>query len=356
MDLLDNKGRWTCWTIEGWDYGSHFRAPEVGRGMPIAVEVRGLRKAYGDHIVLDGISFSVEGGTVLALLGPNGAGKTTAIDILTTRTAPGGGSAQILGLDVVRDRREVRRSIAVAQQDCTVDLFLSGRENLVTCARLLSYDRVRARKRADDLLERFDLADAATRRVAAYSGGMRRRLDLAMCLVGEPSVIFLDEPTTGLDPTSRDELWHVVKELVGAGTTIVLTTQYLEEADALADRIVLIADGSVVANGTPAQLKGQIGGSERLQVTLNEACQLGAARLILEDIGLKNVETDLAQCRLSARAPHGIDHLILIVASLRAAGVEVVDVSLRRPSLDEVFAVMTSSGPGPRSDPAAVHR
>ena len=233
-----------------------------------AVEVQDLRVRLSGHDVLRGVGFSVEPGTVLALLGPNGAGKTTTVDVLTTRRPPTSGTAMVLGHDVVRERREVCRRIAVARQDSTVDTFLTGRENLTTCARLLGSSRHDARRVADRLLERFDLVDASTRAVSGYSGGMRRRLDLAMCLVGNPAVIFLDEPTTGLDPTSRNELWEVLRELVATGTTIVLTTQYLDEADALADAIVMVSAGVVVADGTPAELKRAIGGSDRLEVTL----------------------------------------------------------------------------------------
>ncbi len=314
--------------------------------MPIAVEVRGLRKNYGQQVVLGGISFAVEAGTVLALLGPNGAGKTTTVDILTTRTAPGGGGAKVMGLDVVEDRQRVRRCIAVARQDSTVDLFLTGRENLMVASRLLGHTTKQAQRRADELLERFDLAAAAGKRVESYSGGMRRRLDLALCLVGDPAVLFLDEPTTGLDPTSRNELWSVVADLVTTGTTIVLTTQYLGEADALADRVVLIAGGQVVADGTPADLKGRIGGSDRLEVTLNKVDDLQTAARVMHECGATEIATELAQCRLSARAEGGLEALFRITSTLRVAGLELVDVSLRRPSLDEVFAVLTSAGAG----------
>ncbi len=309
--------------------------------MAAAVEASSLRKAYGTHLVLDDVDLTIDAGTVQALLGPNGAGKTTTVDILTTRTAPDGGRAEILGLDVVRDRDAVRRHIAVARQDATVDLFLTGRENLQIGARLLGWTSRAARSRSDRLLERLDLTDAADRRVAAYSGGMRRRLDLAMCLLGDPQVLFLDEPTTGLDPTSRQELWTIVRELVETGTTVVLTTQYLDEADSLADTVVLVNDGRVVARGTPAQLKRTIGHSDRIEATVGTVDDLERAARVLAAAGLRDLTTDRAQCRLSARTDDDLDGLLQTAARLRDAGVEVVHLALRQPSLDEVFTAFT---------------
>ncbi|MCM0676391.1 ATP-binding cassette domain-containing protein [Micromonospora phytophila] len=237
---------------------------------PPAVETVELRKSYGGTVVLDGLTMRVARGSVYALLGPNGAGKTTTVRILATLTAPDGGAARVDGHDVVRDRRRVRRVISLAGQHAALDDQQTGTENLEMMARLAGLTRARARRRVADLVERFDLVEAAARRVATCSGGTRRRLDLAASLVGEPSVIFLDEPTTGLDPRSRQGLWEVVGELAGAGVTVLLTTQYLEEADRLADRIAVLHGGRLAAEGTASELKHRFG-AHRLELTMRDA-------------------------------------------------------------------------------------
>jgi ABC-2 type transport system ATP-binding protein len=239
-----------------------------------AVEAAGLEKSYGDVRVLDGVDLSVRRGSVFALLGPNGAGKTTTVKILSTLIAPDGGSARVAGLDVVRERRAVRRQISLTGQHAAVDELQTGAENLFTMARLAGLTRPRARARAAELLERFGLAEAGGRRAGTYSGGMRRRLDLAAGLVSRPAVLFLDEPTTGLDPRSRQAMWEVIGELVADGVTVFLTTQYLEEADRLAERIALIDGGRIAAEGTPAELKRRVAGP-RLDVTMADERSLG---------------------------------------------------------------------------------
>jgi ABC-2 type transport system ATP-binding protein len=302
------------------------------------VEARGLRKAYGDAVVLDGIDLQVREGSVLALLGPNGAGKTTTVRILTTLTRPDGGTATVAGHDVVRAPAQVRASISLTGQHAAVDGEQTGRENLVMVGRLMHLGRGGARRRADELLDRFDLVGAADRRVRAWSGGMRRRLDLAMSLVATPRVIFLDEPTTGLDPASRTTMWDAMSELVRGGTTIVLTTQYLEEADRIADRIVLIDRGRVVASDTADALKAQVGG-ERLVLrfadtaALARAAELLAGRAVLPD--LERLELGVASDGSAAQLHRDLDEL-------RAAGVRVTRVASHRPTLDDVFLALTA--------------
>ncbi|WP_418606659.1 ABC transporter ATP-binding protein [Georgenia sp. SUBG003] len=241
-----------------------------------SIEVEGLSKAYGARQVLRGITFSVAPGRLLALLGPNGSGKTTTVRILTTLLAPGAGTARVAGHDVVADASAVRRTIGLTAQQATVDGLLTGRENLELFGRLHRLGAVRARRRAAELLDRFDLLEAAGRRVSTYSGGMRRRIDLAASLVAEPTVLFLDEPTTGLDPRSRHALWDAVRERLAGGTTVLLTTQYLEEADALADDIAVLRDGCIVAGGSPESLKRRVG-EERLAVRVPGADAAAAA-------------------------------------------------------------------------------
>jgi ABC-2 type transport system ATP-binding protein len=300
------------------------------------VEATGLHKAFGSTKVLDGVDLHVAEGTIFALLGPNGAGKTTTIRILTTLSRPDFGSVRIAGYDVVREATKVRGMISLTGQSVALDDQQTGWENLVMIGRLMHLGRPAARRRATDLLERFDLVDAMKRRVKTYSGGMRRRLDLAMSLVSRPKVIFLDEPTTGLDPSSRTTMWDAIKELVSSGTTIVLTTQYLEEADRLADRIMLINGGKVAASGTTDELKSQVGG-DRLDLWFA-------------------VETDVAHAAALFDAPRGTDPLVLCVPSdgsaehlhrvlddLRIAGVPVVKVSSHRPTLDDVFLSLTTT-------------
>jgi ABC-2 type transport system ATP-binding protein len=297
------------------------------------LEATGLRKRYGATTVLDGVDLAVEEGSVLALLGPNGAGKTTTVRILATLTRPDGGSARIAGFDVVTQPRQVREVIALTGQYAAVDAQQTGRENLTMIGRLLRLGRKGATARSTELLERFDLADAADRRVVTYSGGMRRRLDLAMSLVAVPRLLFLDEPTTGLDPASRATMWDEVGELVRAGTTVLLTTQYLEEADGLADRIVLIDDGRVAAEGSADELKARVGG-DRLELAFTDPGALARAAAVTGGIvegSVLTVPTDGSAAEL---------HHVLDV--LRAAGAEPDRVSSHRPTLDDVFMGVTS--------------
>ncbi|WP_025157027.1 daunorubicin resistance protein DrrA family ABC transporter ATP-binding protein [Leifsonia aquatica] len=283
-----------------------------------AIEVTGLRKAFGAQTVLDGIDLRVEAGTVFALLGPNGAGKTTLISILSTLVDPDGGTATVCGHDVVADREGVKESITLTGQSAAVDGVLTGEENLRMMARLSGYSAPGARRRAQELLESFDLAGAARKRVATYSGGMRRRLDLALSLVATPPVIFLDEPTTGLDTRSRQALWDIIDGLARAGTTILLTTQYLEEADHLADRIAVLDRGVVVAEGTAAELKALVGG---------EVVELRGRN----DEVLRELPTDGT-----------VDGLRAAIDELDDLGLPGASIGIRKPSLDDAFLALTT--------------
>ncbi|MFI9559037.1 ATP-binding cassette domain-containing protein [Nonomuraea endophytica] len=296
-----------------------------------AIVARGLTKSFGDTRVLGGIDLTVPTGSLLALLGPNGSGKTTTVRILTTLLPPDGGSAVVGGHDVVRDGVAVRRAIGLTAQQATVDDLLTGRENLELFAGLYHLDGG-GRRRARELLERFDLADAANRRVGTYSGGMRRRLDLAASMVSAPRILFLDEPTTGLDPRSRVELWAVIRELLAAGTSILLTTQYLEEADQLADRVAVISRGRVVADDSPEALKRQVG-AERLVLRLAPADVPRASALLSAPGGAEHEIT------LAVQDP---DHLRHTLDELHRAGIPVERVELRAPTLDDVFFELTA--------------
>jgi ABC-2 type transport system ATP-binding protein len=302
------------------------------------IEAHGLTKRFGPTVALDGIDLEVPAGAILGVLGPNGAGKTTAVRILTTLALPDGGSARVAGYDVVSEASAVQRNIGVTAQDATLDEVLTGRENLVMVGRLSGLLRAEARARARELLDQFDLTDAADRVLKGYSGGMRRRLDLAAGLVTRPPVLFLDEPTTGLDPTSRVRMWGVIRELVTGGVTLLLTTQYLDEADELADRIVVIDHGRVIAGGTAAELKTQVGGA-RLEVTLSES-HPGASAALGEFIdGPVQVSRDGRRLRAPVRAAGGLASTV--VRALDAAGVTVDDLEIRQPSLDDVFFALT---------------
>jgi oleandomycin transport system ATP-binding protein len=304
-----------------------------------AIETEGLVRTFGDVRALDGIDMVAPEGTVFGLLGPNGAGKTTAIRILSTLLLPDSGRASVGGYDVVRQPREVRRLIGLTGQYAAVDELLSGHENLYMIGRLLGFRASDARARATELLGAFDLVDASTKLVKTYSGGMRRRLDLAASLVGRPRFLFLDEPTTGLDPRSRLELWGMIRTLVARGTTVILTTQYLEEADRLADEIVVIDHGRVIAAGTPQQLKTRVGGHV-LQARPADPVDVAATERILADFadGGDGTHTDgqLVTATIADRSALG-----KVVRRLDDAGIVVDDLSLRTPSLDEVFLAVT---------------
>jgi ABC-2 type transport system ATP-binding protein len=303
-----------------------------------AISARGLRKSFGDVHALDGVDFEVATGTVLGLLGPNGAGKTTAVRVLTTLLLPDEGSATVAGLDVVSQAAALRESIGLAGQYAAVDENLTGLENLTMVGRLYGMPRAAAKARGTELLARFELDEAAGRAVKTYSGGMRRRLDLAAALVAKPPVLFLDEPTTGLDPRSRLALWTTIEELVAEGTTVLLTTQYLDEADRLADTIAVIDRGRVIAQGTPDELKDRIGG-ERLEVRLSDAAQAPAAAAALAPMSDEAPVADGPTVTFTVRQRAGA--IVEAVRRLDEAGVGVDDLTMRRPTLDDVFLTLT---------------
>ncbi|HET8626630.1 MAG TPA: ATP-binding cassette domain-containing protein [Thermomicrobiales bacterium] len=306
----------------------------------LAVLAEGLEKRYGQTRALRGVDLAVARGTVCGLLGPNGAGKTTTVRILTTLLQPDAGRALVAGFDVVRDAERVRYRIGLAGQQAAVDELLTGRANLEMVGRLYHLSGRAARRRADDLLERFALTDAANRIAKTYSGGMRRRLDLAASLVAAPPILFLDEPTTGLDPRSRLGMWDVIGGLVAQGTTVLLTTQYLEEADRLADHIAVIDQGLVIAAGTPSELKATVGG-EQVDVVIRDAARLSeAAEAVRRAVGAEpHVEPDAR--RLTVPVTGGAAALVDVVRELDLTGLAVDDLALRRPTLDEVFLRLT---------------
>ncbi|MEI4270748.1 ATP-binding cassette domain-containing protein [Klenkia sp. LSe6-5] len=308
--------------------------------MSDAVVVEGLVKKFGDFTALRGVDLTVARGTVLGLLGPNGAGKTTVVRILSTLLRADGGRAEITGLDVATQADQVRSVIGLTGQYAAVDEYLTGEENLEMVGRLYRLGKKEAKQRAGQLLERFDLTDAARRPAKTYSGGMRRRLDIAASLIARPQVLFLDEPTTGLDPRSRLGMWEFIADLVSDGTTILLTTQYLEEADRLADRMVVIDRGSVIARGTADELKAQVGG-ERLELTVGSAEQLSRAADLLRPLAVDDAQRDDQTRRLTLPVKGGAATLAEALRMLEGSGVELLDIGLRRPDLDDVFLTLT---------------
>ena len=318
--------------------------------MPTAIEAHGLVKRYGDVTALAGVDLTVPEGTVLGLLGPNGAGKTTVVRILTTLLRPDAGEATVGGVDVRRDPRGVRRRIGLSGQYAAVDEYLTGFENLDMIGRLYHLGRRRSRERARELLAQFSLTEAGDRPARTYSGGMRRRLDLAGALVADPPVLFLDEPTTGLDPRSRTEMWQVIRDLVAGGTTLLLTTQYLEEADVLADDIAVIDRGSVIARGTADQLKAQIGG-ERLELTVADAARLAEAARIVAPLGVGEPVLDEGRRQLTMPVSGGVRVLREALGRLDDADLAADDAGVRRPTLDDVFLTLTGQG-APAGDEA----
>jgi ABC-2 type transport system ATP-binding protein len=303
-----------------------------------AVEAVELVKHFGETRAVDGVSFVVPTGTVLGLLGPNGAGKTTLVRMLTTLSVPTGGTGRVAGYDILREPTQVRRSMGLTGQAATVDEILTGRENLKLIGSLYGLPKSYVREATERLFDRFDLTEAADRMAKTYSGGMRRRLDLAVSLLAAPPILFLDEPTTGLDPQSRSGLWAVLRELVDEGTTLVLTTQYLEEADHLADEIVVVDHGKVIAAGTPTQLKDQAGQAS-VVVTLTNAADLDDAARLMRSHS-PEVHVERGSRRLTARAA-GLGDMTRIAAVFESSGIELDDLGLARPSLDDVFLHLT---------------
>jgi len=319
------------------------------------IRTSGLVKRFGSVTALDGLDLVVPKGTVLGLLGPNGAGKTTAVRILTTLLEPNEGTVEVAGIDVLRHPDKARERIGLSGQNAAVDEYLTGYENLEMVGRLYHLGRKRSQERARQLLEQFDLADAGDRPAKTYSGGMRRRLDLAAALVATPEVVFLDEPTTGLDPRSRIAMWDTIRELVRGGGTLLLTTQYMEEADRLCDDIVVIDRGRKIAHGTADQLKTQIGG-ERVEVVVETPADIAEARPILARLSAGEVQVDEETRSLTAALTGRVDGLHKILQELSASNVSVLDVGLRRPTLDDVFMTLTGhrvEGDGAELDDSA---
>ncbi|MFD3549643.1 ATP-binding cassette domain-containing protein [Streptomyces sp. NPDC058655] len=308
--------------------------------MPGAIYAEGLVKTFGDVRALDGVDLDVPEGTVLGLLGPNGAGKTTTVRVLTTLLRPDSGKAVVAGIDVLKHPNEVRRAIGLSGQFAAVDEYLTGRENLQMVGRLYQMRAKAAKARAEELLERFNLADAADRTAKTYSGGMRRRLDLAAALVVSPPVMFMDEPTTGLDPRNRQQLWGIIQELVAGGTTLLLTTQYLEEADHLAHDIAVVDHGKVIARGTSDQLKARTGG-ERVEVVVHEREHIAAAREVLAGFGKGETTVEDHTRKLTVPVSGGAKLLAEVIRELDGRGIEIDDIGLRRPTLDDVFISLT---------------
>jgi ABC-2 type transport system ATP-binding protein len=305
-----------------------------------AIHAEGLSKSFGKTRALNGLDLHVAEGSLLALLGPNGAGKTTAVRILTTLLKPDSGRATVAGFDVVKESDRIKPEIGLAGQSVAIDDYLTGRENLQMIGQLYHLRARDARHRANELLEQFDLADAGDRTAKTYSGGMRRRLDLAAALVALPPVLFLDEPTTGLDPRSRRQVWDMIDSLVDEGATILLTTQYLEEADELADRIAVVDSGKVIAEGTSNELKDQLGG-DRIEIAVAKTADLTRAAEVARRYLSGDATVDDSQRRISGPSRNGTSELAALVRDLDAAGITIVDLQLRRPSLDDVFLTLT---------------
>ncbi|MGA7174081.1 MAG: ATP-binding cassette domain-containing protein [Candidatus Dormiibacterota bacterium] len=322
----------------------------MGDGPPILVE--GLVKLYGKTRAVDGLDLVVEKGSVVAVLGPNGAGKTTLIRILATLAKPTGGRALVAGFDVVEHPAQVRRHIGIAGQSASIDEYLTGRQNLVMVGELSRLPRDESKRRAGALLERFELGEAADRTTKTYSGGMRRKLDLAASLITQPEVLFLDEPTTGLDPRARVGMWQLIRELGEAGTTLLLTTQYLDEADQLAHYVAVVDQGKVIAWGTPDQLKTQVGGSV-LEVTLAERSDVEEAGRLLRAATSAVVTVDQRRNRVTLPSTAEVGLVTKVVRALDAGGVVVDDVTVRRPALDDVFMTLTGHAAEVPSEEAA---
>jgi ABC-2 type transport system ATP-binding protein len=308
--------------------------------MTLAIKASGLTKAYGEVIALNGIDIEVEQGTVLGLLGPNGSGKTTTVRILATLLQADSGTASVGGFDVVTQPDEVRSVIGLTGQYAAVDEYLTGRENLELFGRLFHLSKFDAAKRATELLDRFDLSDAADRGIKGYSGGMRRRLDLAASLIGRPNVLFLDEPTTGLDPRSRQGMWSVIEDLIAEGTTVLLTTQYLEEADQLANRIVVLDQGNVIAQGTSNELKSQVGG-DRIEIVVESASDVSKAAIAIAEFGSAPAITEDLTKTILLPVAGGSTAIVNIVRKLDENNISIADIALRRPTLDDVFLSLT---------------